>query len=326
MAKTIEEFISETEFAGAVINRLAGDASTRRYARVTLVGKTAMAKSAMVMDTPTSGENFHAFVQIAESLVSAGYSAPKILARDMENGFLLLEDFGDDSFTKILANNITSETELYETAIDLLVDWQKIPAMPLPAYNLETYLREVSLFPDWFLLKVFGAEKEADLRAEYMQIWSDILQSAQLCENIFVHRDFHADNLMWLPQRNGVQRVGLLDFQDGLIGDAAYDMVSLLEDARRDVPPQLATKMIERYLQKTGKNKADFLAAYNVLGAQRNSKIIGIFTRLAVRDGKQNYLQFMPRVWNHLQRDLQHPQLSTLRNWLDKHVSAELRR
>ena len=325
MAKSLEEFVRVTEFSGGEIRWLAGDASARRYARVVLGDKTAM-----VMDTPAVGENFTDFVRIDEHLLDAGYSVPKILARDMENGFLLLEDFGDDSFTRILANDAGREHELYETAVDLLVECHNLPKISLPDYNMEVYLREVSLFPDWFLPKILGAEKAADLREEYMQIWRDILQEADLQENIFVHRDFHADNLMWLPQREGAKRVGLLDFQDALLGDPAYDMVSLLEDARRDVAPEFAQKMprkmIERYLQKTGANEQQFHTAYSVLGAQRNSKIIGIFVRLCVRDGKQNYLQFLPRVWAHLERDLQHDLLTPLRIWLDKIVPQEFRR
>ena len=357
MAKSFEEFVSVTEFAGGEIRRLAGDASARRYARISLGDKTAR-----VMDTPADGENFPAFVRIAEGLLEAGYSTPKILAKDMENGFLLLEDFGDDSFTRLLSSPSPLEYELYETAIDLLVDWQTTGTFPPPLrgrvrvggsnvvgddnselslllvpptppnpvrgeegegrYNTETYLREVSLFPDWFLPKILGAEKAADLREEYMQIWRDILQVTDLQQNIFVHRDFHADNLMWLPQREGVKKVGLLDFQDGLLGDPAYDMVSLLEDARRDVAPEFAQQMIKRYLQKTGADEQQFRSAYKVLGAQRNSKIIGIFVRLCVRDGKQNYLQFLPRVWTHLQHDL----LTPLRIWLDKIVPQEFQR
>jgi len=334
MARTIEEFVNETEFAGGDLQKLAGDASARRYARVALGEKTAM-----VMDTPPEGENFPAFVHISEHLQDSGYSAPKIMARDMENGFLLLEDFGDDSFSRILENDAGRELELYETAIDLLAEWsrhpreggdleKKIPAfagMTTP-YDTTTYRREVSLFPDWYLPRIFGTEKTENLRAEYMQIWEEILANAALAQNIFVHRDFHADNLMWLPEREGVKKVGLLDFQDALLGDASYDMVSLLEDARRDVAPELAEKMIERYLQKTGADEKTFRTSYNILGAQRNLKILGIFVRLFVRDGKENYLRFLPRVWAHLERDLQAESLTVLRNWLDKNVPAELRK
>ena len=320
----LESFLSKTQFAGAQLQPLAGDASARRYVRAMLGGKIAM-----VMDTPAEGENFLAFVQVAECLHKNGYSAPQILARDMQEGFLLLEDFGDESFTRILSKQKSdAENILYSAAIDLLAQWHDSSAknsIGLPLYDEELYLREVSLFPDWYLPQIMTQEKTAALRAQYMEIWREILRSFPLKQDVFVHRDFHADNLMWLPQRDGTQRVGLLDFQDAVIGDAAYDIVSLLEDARRDVPSDLVDLMIKKYLTQTGENPDGFFAAYNVLGAQRNSKIIGIFVRLAVRDGKQNYLKLLPRVWAHLQRDIEHPLLKKLSNWLELNVGHEFR-
>ncbi len=320
----IEIFLNDTDFAGAGLWPLAGDASARRYVRATLGSK-----QAMVMDTPAEGENFPAFVQVAEYLHKNGYSAPAIIARDMEQGFLLLEDLGDNSFTRILAQQKSeSETSLYSAAIDLLAQWHDSSnggALSLPLYDEELYLREVSLFPDWFLPQVVGVEKASSLRAEYMNLWQEILGIISLAQKIFVHRDFHADNLMWLPERDSIKRVGLLDFQDAVIGDAAYDMVSLLEDARRDVSPVLADEMIKRYLAQTGADADIFYNSYNVLGAQRNSKIIGIFVRLAVRDGKEIYLKYLPRVWSHLERDIEHPLLKKLREWLVVNVASEFR-
>ena len=320
----IENFLSITEFAGAQLWPLAGDASARRYVRA-IIGN----KKAMVMDTPAEGENFPAFVQVAEYLYNNGYSAPAILARDMQQGFLLLEDLGDDSFTRILAQKKDKlETTLYSEAIDLLAQWHNSAgnnSLSLPLYDEELYLREASLFPDWFLPQIMDVEKAVSLRAEYMEIWREILRATPLSQKIFVHRDYHADNLMWLSERENIKRVGLLDFQDGVLGDAAYDMVSLLEDARRDVPPALMDAMIARYLAQTGVDKEAFYNAYNILGAQRNSKIIGIFVRLAVRDGKENYLKYLPRVWAHLQRDIKHPLLEKLGDWLAKNVPQDAR-
>ena len=318
----LENFLSKTEFAGAQLQPLAGDASARSYVRANI-----STGQAMVMDTPAEGENFPAFVQVAEYLQGNGYSAPQILARNMQEGFLLLEDFGDDSFTKILNSTIDKQETLYSAAIDLLTKWHSLDAknLSLPFYDEELYLREVSLFPDWFLPQIMNVEQSSQLRAEYMEIWRDILRSFPLAKNIFVHRDFHADNLMWLSERTGVKRIGLLDFQDAVIGDPAYDVVSLLEDARRDVPQGLTDLMIEKYLNHTGQDREHFLSAYNILGAQRNSKIIGIFVRLAVRDGKQNYLKLLPRVWKHLERDIRHPLLKKLNDWLSKYVADEFR-
>lgn len=320
--RELESFLSKAGFAGAQLLPLAGDASARRYVRAKLGGR-----QAMVMDTPAEGENFPAFVQVAEYLYGSGYSAPQILARDMQEGFLLLEDFGDESFTKILKSNIGKEELLYTAAVDLLTKWQSLNLknLSLPFYDEELYLREVALFPDWFLPQIMGIDKAAELRTEYMQIWREILRSFPLQQNTFVHRDFHADNLMWIAGRAEAERIGLLDFQDAVIGDPAYDMVSLLEDARREVPQNLVDLMIEKYLSQTGKERGRFLSAYNILGAQRNSKIIGIFIRLAVRDSKDNYLKLLPRVWRHLEHDIKHPLLEKLHDWLDKNVGQEFR-
>lgn len=318
----VEKFLVDTDFAGAQLWPLAGDASARRYVRATLGGN-----QAMIMDTPAEGENFPAFVQIAEYLHKNGYSAPKVLAKDMKEGFLLLEDFGNDSFTKILSGqNGEPEAVLYSAAIDLLAQWHgEQNSLSLPLYDDELYLREVSLFPDWFLPQALGKDDALKLKDEYMSIWRDILKSVLLKQHIFVHRDFHADNLMWLPSREGIKRIGLLDFQDATLGDAAYDMVSLLEDARRDVPPEIVEQMVKRYLDKTGANADYFYNAYNILGAQRNSKIIGIFVRLAVRDGKENYLKYLPRVWAHLQCDTAHPSLAKLHGWLERNIPQDMR-
>lgn len=320
----LEKFLERTDFAGSLLQPLAGDASMRRYVRAVAGGR-----QAMVMDTPAEGENFHAFVEIAEYLYNNGYSAPSILARDMQAGFLLLEDFGDNSFTRMLAGQGNDlENALYGAAVDLLARWHVAsgnnPPL-LPLYDEELYLRETGLFADWFLPLALGQERAGELRQEYMDIWRGILRSFPLGNGIFVHRDYHADNLMWLQNRDGVKRVGLLDFQDAVLGDAAYDMVSLLEDARRDVSPELADSMLKRYLAQTGSDAADFHTAYNILGAQRNSKIIGIFVRLALRDGKRNYLRLLPRVWAHLERDIKHPSLGELHNWLFRYVPPEMR-
>ncbi len=320
----IEKFLQGTEFGGAQLYPLAGDASARRYVRAMLGGR-----QAMIMDTPAEGENFPAFVQVAEFLYANGCSAPRILARDMRAGFLLLEDFGDESFTSILrTGNEEVEQELYSCAVDLLVskyncDGNKLPA--LPYYDEDLYIKEVSLFPDWYLPQIMEKGRALALRDEYIEIWRDILNSAPLEKNAFVHRDLHADNLMWLAQRQGTKRLGLLDFQDAVIGDAAYDMVSLLEDARRDVPQTLVNGLVAQYLEKSGEDRERFNSAYNILGAQRNSKIIGIFVRLAVRDGKQNYLKLLPRVWAHLQRDVKHHSLYRLELWMEKYIPQPMR-
>lgn len=323
----IKQFLSGTRFSDAQLNPLAGDASFRRYIRLNMGNE-----SAMLMDAPPEKENVGPFIAVAEFLHQQGFSAPFIHARHEQNGFLLLEDLGDDSFSSVLKKSPAEEEQLYAAAIDVLAHWHKVEVgfskpelLVLPQYNEELLMREVALLTDWFLPQVVGADKAADLGAEYMSIWKSILAEANLSTTVWVHRDYHADNLMWLPQRESHQRVGLLDFQDGVYGDGAYDLVSLLEDARRDVPPALASAMLERYIRTVGIDRQNFLTSYAVLGAQRNCKIIGIFSRLAVRDGKFSYLNFLPRVWRHLEHDLKHPLMAPLKQWIDTHVPADKR-
>ncbi len=321
----IKAFLAATDYRDAELHPLAGDASFRRYIRIGRPGK-----SAMLMDAPPDKENVRSYVAIADYLVKRGYSAPAVIARDLPAGLLLLEDLGDDLFTLVLKKDHARETELYESAIDLLAEWHvghgfDPKALPLPAYDAQLLMPEACLLTDWFLPQALGRKAAADLRTEYVQLWKDVLAQALLSSDCWVHRDYHADNLIWLPDRDGVKRVGLLDFQDGVYGDPAYDMVSLLEDARRDVPPEIAEAMIERYLATTKADRTRFLAAYAILGAQRNSKIVGIFSRLAARDNKFGYLQFLPRVWRHLERDLAHPALASLKHWFDRHIPSEKR-
>lgn len=325
--RAINTFLTQTPFAGAELHPLAGDASFRRYVRVRKGDSVAM-----LMDAPPGKEDVHPFIAVASYLHKKHFSAPAILASDAGQGFVLLEDLGDDSFTKILRADAGKEEELYAHAIDVLAAWHddskgfsNKTALPLPPYDTALLLKEVQLFADWYLPQVMGREKAAALHAEYMGLWKTILSEATLAADQFVHRDYHADNLMWLPSRAGTQKVGLLDFQDAVYGDAAYDMVSLLEDARRDVPASIVGNMLARYIQASGCDRARFMAAYAVLGAQRNSKIVGIFSRLAARDGKQHYLNYLPRVWGHLTKDVEHPSLAILKQWLDKHIAHEWR-
>lgn len=323
----ITQFLAPTRFAGAELLPLAGDASFRRYIRLRKGAETAM-----LMDAPPDKEDIRPFVAVAEYLHANGFSAPFIHARHEGQGLLLLEDLGDDSFSAVLRANPGKERELYEAAIDVLAEWHDAAAnfskpaeLVLPCYDESLLLREAALLPDWFLPMIAGAEKAEALREEYMALWKKIIAQSGLVSNVWVHRDYHADNLMWLPGRDGHKRVGLLDFQDGVYGDAAYDLVSLLEDARRDVPPVLALDMLERYIAASGIARERFLQGYAVLGAQRNCKIVGIFSRLAVRDGKRSYLNFLPRVWRHLEHDLQHPLLADLKCWMDKNVPSDKR-
>ena len=326
--KAIDLFLLDNGWGNNTRMPLASDASFRRYERIWHDN----GNTAMLMDAPPGKEDVRPFITIARHLSSLGHSAPAILAQDAAQGLLLLEDLGDDSFSAILKRPVAedgpNEPELYATAVEWLARLHAQPAsiaIDLPPYDQDVYLREVSLFADWFLPAALGDDAAESLRAGYLGMWRDMLASLPASAPQLVHRDYHADNLLWLPNRHGVARLGILDFQDALLGPAAYDLVSILEDARRDVSPEIVDASLTQYLKESGADETEFRAAYALLGAQRNSKIIGIFTRLAVRDAKPHYLSFLPRVWAHLETDISHPVTAPLKEWLDRYLPLEKR-
>lgn len=312
----------DTQLKDYSMQPLAGDASFRRYIRI-----THPAGSYMLMDAPPDKEDIRPFTNICSQLADGGFSAPSIIASDPALGFLLLEDLGDDTFSRLLKADIAREEEYYEAAAKLLAHWHKgaLPPVSLPLYDTPLLMREIMLFPNWFLPQIMDGAELVDAQQSYEALWRELISQAPLSTDQFVHRDFHADNLMWLPSRHAHARIGLLDFQDAVAGDAAYDLVSLLEDARRDVPPALAQRMLDLYVREANVAPEAFMHAYALLAAQRNSKIVGIFTRLAARDGKAHYLAFLPRVWGHLERDVSHPSLAPLKKWLDRYVPLSTR-
>ena len=321
----IEQFVASAGYEGAPISLLAGDASFRKYWRV-----KAATGTLVVMDAPPEHENITPFIEVTRLLLALGARAPKIHAQDHERGFLLLEDLGDNLYSKALAAQPAGEAMMYQAACEALSvlhresGKNKAVAATLPRYDDAVYLREVALLAEWFLVQVHGQEIAKTLREEWLAIWKDVLKTAKLEQNILVHRDYHADNLLWL-EGEGTARVGMLDYQDALLGDALYDVISLLEDARRDVSPETVVACKAFMLKDCGASKDDFDLRYAVLAAQRNSKIIGIFTRLCVRDGKARYLDFMPRVWGHLLNDIEHPALAPVKQFIDTHVPAAYR-
>ena len=278
------------------------------------------------MDDAPPGHSLGAFVRIARLLRGMGYSAPGVLAADEEQGFALLEDFGDDSFSALLggAAGATIERTLYAAATDLLIDLRRRPVPSgLRRYDADWMLDDAMLF----LESVTADAPHADMAAEFEAAWRGPLEQAAAGPQALCLRDFHAGNLMWLPARGeggaGRGRVGLLDFQDARAGPAAYDLVSLLQDARRDLGSGLEAAMIARYLQASpGLDEPAFRAAYAILGAQRAVRITGVFHRLARRDGKPAYLDHLPRVWGHLERNLAHPALAHARAWIERRCPA----
>ena len=320
-------FVADAGWGDAAHAPLAGDASARRYARLAQGGATAV-----LMDDPPPGHSVAAFVRIARLLRGMGYSAAEVLAADEERGFALLEDLGDDSFSALLAGpaGASIERTLYEAATDLLIDLHRRPVPPdLRRYDADWMLDDATLF-----LESIGDEAmNASMAAEFEAAWRGPLEEAAAGPQALCLRDFHAGNLMWLPARGeggegrALGRVGLLDFQDARAGPAAYDLVSLLQDARRDLGRGLEAAMVARYLQALpGLDDAAFRAAYAILGAQRAVRIIGVFHRLARRDGKPAYLAHLPRVWGHLERNLAHPTLAPVRAWIERWCPARMER
>ena len=338
MAKRDAELAAFLDAAGwsrQAARPLAGDASNRRYLRL---GPEPGRPAAVLMDAPpSSGEDVRPFVAITHWLRQHGFSAPAIAAADPAQGFLLLEDLGDDLYAPLLARAPVLEAELYGVAVDLLAELAAIPApgeigpqecrLELPPYDATVLAREAALLCEWWLPAAAGAPPPPDLAAEFdgfvAEATAEATAAVEPARDVLVLRDYHADNLIWLPRRRGIARVGLLDYQDALAGHAAYDLMSLLEDARRDTPAELRQAMIARYLGcRPGLDAQAFRAAYSALGAQRNLKIVGIFARLAIRDAKPRYLDLIPRVWGHLMRDLSHPALTPLAGWVARHVPA----
>jgi len=324
--RAIAAFLEAAGWGGAARAPLAGDASFRRYERVAAAGRRAV-----LMDAPPGREDVRPFLRICRHLRGLGYSAPDILAEDAPAGLLLLEDLGDDTFTRLLARG-EAEAPLYALAADLLIDLHRRPkaeAAPgwLAPYDDDALLREAALLTEWYLPAVTGAKLPPPAEREYRALWAAAFRDARRVPETLVLRDFHVDNLIRLSDRPGIAACGLLDFQDALRGPVAYDLVSLLEDARRDVPDALRAGIRARYLAAfPALDAADLDGAMAVLGAQRHAKVIGIFTRLWRRDGKTGYLVHIPRVWRLFERAASHPALAPMRGWLDTHIPPDLRR
>ncbi|PNQ03866.1 aminoglycoside phosphotransferase family protein [Sphingobium sp. SA916] len=306
-------FLAQAGWGQAAIVPLAGDASFRRYFRV-IDGP----RRAVLMDAPPPHEDPRPFIAIAEHLTENGFAAPRILARDLEEGLVLIEDFGDLRVKEHVDDVPDSEGDVYRRAVDLLAALHRLPAADVPPYDRAVYQREAGLLTECYCPAIGLPVDEAG----YVAAWDAVLPMVERSSSpvVTVLRDYHAENIM-LIDRAASHGLGLLDFQDALAGHPAYDLVSLLQDARRDVPPALEAAMLDHY-RAIAHPPADFDAAYAVLGAQRNAKIIGIFTRLWKRDGKPRYLSYLPRMWDLLERDLAHPALAPVAAWFAANIPS----
>lgn len=318
------EFVRGAGWGNAGERLLAGDASFRRYFRL-----NRLRESAVVMDAPRPHEDVRPFVRIARHLIALGLSAPQILAEDVEHGFLLLEDFGDDTFARVLAAG-GDEKELYGRATDVLVrlycagEHAVLPG--LGAYAGDALIEAAMLLPEWYLPAATGKPTPPEETARYVAAWKECLAALPTDTDALLLRDYHKDNLLWLPARSGVQACGLLDFQDAQRGHPSYDLVSLIEDARRDVAPAVHAACLERYIGETGlADPAGFRTGFAIMAAQRHARIIGLFIRLLERDGKPDYFVHLPRVWRMFEHALKHDALEPLRSWVDRLLPPPLR-
>ena len=338
----IVQFLQDNGWGDAVRTPFPGDASSRAYERLTRDGEQIVLMNAPFMPhkdpystaAKLAGSDPDAFICLATALTRRGFSAPHILATDRDNGFMLLEDLGADLFSQVLANDLTKEEELYSTAIDCLAAiYRSSFSENLSArgakwhvrtYDAQALQTEADLFLEWYVPE-FGSAVNETAKAAWYDIWAEAFGKLDAHAHGLALRDFHADNVFWLPEREATAKIGLIDFQDALIAHPSYDLVSLLEDARRDVDLDLIDGLISRFCAGAGIiDDEKFRAAYAVQAAQRNAKILGIFVRLARRDGKQRYLDMIPRVAQHFTRDISHPALAKLHQWVSVFASAVL--
>jgi tRNA threonylcarbamoyl adenosine modification protein YjeE len=344
--KAFHELVHRTGWDGATRVPVQGDASTRAYERLIRPdGKTAIL---MISPTRPDGppvrrgkpysaiaklaESVHAFVAVDRGLRAVGISAPRILGEELEAGLLLLEDLGNEP----VVDQNGPIPERYLEAARLLVHLHGSPlpqVLPvtegrdhaLPPYDLEALLIEAELLTEWYVPHLIGHQLAGSVRAEFVNLWSDVLVEIVSGPTTWSLRDYHSPNLFWLADRDGIGRVGVIDFQDTALGHPAYDVVSLLQDARVTVPADLELKLVSAYVQERRRSHpdfdvGDFARAYAILGAQRATKILGIFARLDRRDGKPQYLRHLPRIEEYLLRDLAHPGLSRIKVWYENHL------
>ncbi len=308
----INNYFSQASYK---IESMPGDAGMRSYYRV-----FADSKSYVVMDCPPAYANVQSFINVANFLLENDFSAPQIIEKDVEQGFLIIEDFGITSVKNHLektADNIQERRNLYCLIIDLLCSLQTLECLPgLRNFDNELLCKEIELFADWYIPHAYKRELKMHEFDEFIEIWQNVLAKQAAMPNCLVLRDYHLENMMYLQERDSFRKIGLLDFQDALCRSPVYDLVSVLEDARFDVPRQDALDLIDYFAEKKELDKFEVLRDYHILGAQRNCRILGVFSRKYIRDNDDSYLKYIPRVQKYLEYDLSHPDLLPVREWL----------
>jgi tRNA threonylcarbamoyl adenosine modification protein YjeE len=348
--KELQQFLDQAGYADAARRRMPGDASTRSYARLVRDdGAVILMNAPRRPDGPAiyDGKSYSAavhlaedvkpFVAIAKGLRERGFSAPAILHADLDAGFLITEDLGSAGFVE--GTPAAPIADRYQAATELLAMLHReslpetLPLTPgtnydIPTFDVDAMLVEVGLMPQWYLPE-HGVEPTDAMRAEFAAMWRDLLAATATTPRTWVLRDFHSPNLIWLEERTDIAKVGVIDFQDAMLGPAAYDLVSLLQDARIDVPEQLELSMLTRYIKarraaEPSFDPAAFAKLYAIMSAQRNTRLLGTFARLNRRDGKPQYLRHQPRIWTYLNRSLAHPALAAVRQWYVVNVPPPL--
>ena len=302
--ETIARFIRDSDWTNSSRSALAGDASMRKYQRLSPNDEGCIA---VLMDAdPSLGNDVKPFINITNFLQKIGLSAPKIYHADEENGLLILEDLGDALYANVVVDQPDLELPLYSAATDLLYQIHQAKPPKLVPYDAAIMTKMALLAFDWYQLGATDSVN-TDQRSAFASSFSHALETQIAAPNVLIQRDYHAENLIWLPDRSGNQRVGLLDYQDAQLGHPAYDLVSMLKDARRDVSKNIEEAMITRYVAISGTEETAFRNAYHLLGLQRNLRILGVFARLSMHFGKPSYIDFIPRVWEFIKRDLAEP-------------------
>ncbi|MCL6708506.1 phosphotransferase [Pseudomonas sp. R2.Fl] len=311
-------FLTANGYDAADVVALPGDASARRYHRLP-------GRGLLLMEEAPGAPDLKSFVTISRYLKGLGLSSPDIRSVDFDLGLALVEDFGSQTFTRLLQQG-QPEPWLYELAVDALVhlhESRSAEQPPVPAYDFGPLGTELEMFTQWYVPQCEPGLDAAAFEDAFLAEWRTALAGIAQCRDVLVLRDYHVDNLMVIEGRSGVAACGLLDFQDGLLGSAAYDLVSLTQDARRDLSPGLEDRLIERYLaQRPGLNRERFLADYWLLAAHRHTKILGNFERLSKRDGKHGYLDHIPRVQRQLARALEEASLDYIRELMDSRLPS----
>lgn len=322
-----EKFLKEAGYLSYTKEALKGDASRRKFYRLTKADKSVI----LIDASPLSGEEPEAYAAVTSYLKKNNVNVPEIYAQNIAQGFFIIQDFGDDLVNNIVRSDSSRQEGLYKEAIDILSYIQSIPVQEVVSsddftyrireYDVNRLISEARLFTDWYVPELTKRPISYAARDEFIAILRGLLLPVVYGQKVTVLRDYHADNLMVSGDK-----IGLIDFQDAVLGNCTYDVVSLLQDARRKISKDFETKMLDYYCEKAkNTNKEDFLRDYAILGAQRNIKILGIFVRLFVRDKKKDYLEFLPDVWAYLEKDLEHPSLAPLKSWFDRWLPLPLR-